>query len=338
MTKYGDIPNRVGIFAVAGLLKKALPTMIMQRWGQVTSLPKHKGDTVKWRRYERFAARMAPLAEGVPPAAQALRSRDYQATLQQYGGVVALTDRAVDYSEDSPLERATEGCREQFSETEERLTIEIVKASANRYYAGSATGRSTVNDKIKRGDLLKIKRGFERANVQKMNQMIMPTPNVSTHGIPETYIALCHTDLKPDISSCTGFIAVAEYADPRKAVQGEVGTVDEFRFICSNLFTPWEAEGAAGNVYLSNRCSVPSGTTAKCDVYPVIVMGRDAYGVVRLQGKDACDIKVVQPETPDSSDPLGQRGSVGWKFYFAGAILFEDACAVLHVACTADPQ
>lgn len=336
INKYGDIPNEVGLYAVAGLLKKALPTMIMQRFGQVTSLPKHKGDTVKWRRYERFAARMAPLAEGVPPAAQALRFRDYVATLQQYGGVVRLTDRAVDYSSDSPLERATEGCREQFAETEERLTIEVLKATANRYYSGTATGKSGVTATIKRGDLLKIKRGFERANVQKMHQMIMPTPSESTHGIPETYIAICHTDLKPDIAACTGFISIAEYGDPRKAFQGEFGTVDEFRFLCSNLITPWEAAGGSTTDKLSNRCTPPAAG-ANCDVYPVIVMGKDAYGVVRLQGKDSLDLKVVQPETPDSSDPLGQLGSVGWKFYWAAAILFEDACACLHVACTAEP-
>lgn len=332
---YGEIAPRVGVMAVLRLLENALPRMVMQRFGQVTTLPKKRGDTVKWRRYERFAAAMAPLAEGVPPTAQPLRARDYTATLQQFGAVVKLTDKAVELHEDNPLDVAVRHCSDQFAETEERLTIELCKGSANRYYAGGVIGRTSVVSRVTRGDFRRVARGFARANVAKINRMIAPSPDANTWGIEETYFALGHTDLEADIRSCNGFIPYSEYGEPNLKVEGEVGAVESFRVVLSNLVEPYLKGGGDSADMLSDGAA-PAGAV-KCDVYPVLCLGKDAYGVVRLQGVKAAHISVLQPNVPRYGDELGQNGSVGWKFWWAGAILFEDALAVLEVAATANP-
>jgi len=332
---YGEIAPRVGVMAVLRLLENALPRMVMQRFGQVTTLPKKRGDTVKWRRYERFAAAMAPLAEGVPPTAQPLRMRDYSATLQQFGAVVKLTDKAVDLHEDNPLDVAIRGCSDQFAETEERLTIEMCKGSANRYYAGGVLGRTSVVARVTRGDLRRVERGFARANVAKINRMIAPTPDANTWGIEETFFAIGHTDLAADFRSCTGFIPYSEYGEPNRRVEGEIGAVEAFRIILSNLVEPYLAGGGNANDMLSN--GVAPAAAAAVDIYPILCVGKDAYGVVRLQGVKSAHVSVLQPNVPRYGDELGQNGSVGWKFWWAGAILFEDALAVLEVACTANP-
>ena len=332
---YGEISPRVGVYAVLKLLENALPGMVMQRFGQVTTLPKKRGDTVKWRRYERFAAALAPLAEGVSPTAQPLRARDYTVSLKQYGAWCRITDKCVDMHEDGPLDVAIRQCSDQFKETEERLTIECLKGSAVRYYANGVAGRANVANAVSRGDFRRVARGFQRANVAKINRMVMPTPNANTHGIPDTYIAVCHTDLDSDIRNCTGFISYAEYGDPKNKVDGEIGAIENFRIITSNLVEPYLASGAVGTTNLSN--GVAPSSSAAADVYPIICLGQDAYGVVRLQGVNAAHVCVLQPDTPRGGDPLGQRGSVGWKFWHAAKILFEDACAILEVACTANP-
>jgi len=332
---YGEIAPRVGVMAVLRLLENALPRMVMQRFGQVTTLPKKRGDTVKWRRYERFAAAMAPLAEGVPPTAQPLRCRDYTATLQQFGAVVKLTDKAVELHEDNPLDVAVRECANQFAETEERLTIEMCKASANRYYAGGVLGRTAVVARVTRGDLRRVERGFARANVAKINRMIAPSPDANTFGVEETYFAIGHTDLAADFRSCTGFLPYSEYGEPNRKVEGEIGAVESFRIILSNLVEPYLKAGGNANDMLSD--GAPPAGAAAADIYPIICLGKDAYGVVRLQGVKSAHISVLQPNVPRYGDELGQNGSVGWKFWWAGAILFEDALAVLEVACTANP-
>jgi hypothetical protein len=72
LVHYGDIPPAVGVMAVMRLLDVAQPVMLMQRWPQVTQMPRKRGDTVRWTRYERFAAALAKIAEGVTPTADHL--------------------------------------------------------------------------------------------------------------------------------------------------------------------------------------------------------------------------------------------------------------------------
>ena len=337
MVTYGEIPPRIGVMAVLRLLEVAQPRMVMQRFSQVTPLPKKRGDTVKWRRYERFAAALAPLAEGTPPTAQPLRKRDYVATLQQFGALVRITDKVDDLHEDSPLDVAVKLCGDQMAETEEVLTLEMCKASANRYYANGVAGRTTVAARITRSDFRRVERGFARANVKKINRLISPTPNANTYGVEETYFAIVHTDQTADIRSCTGFRPYSEYGDPKQRVDGEIGAVEAFRIIGQNLLTPYLKAGATTADMLADGDTPPGGGAA-ADVYPVLCLGLDAYGVVRLQGSKAASVMVLQPNVPRGGDELGQKGSVGWKFWWAGAILFEDALAVLECACKANPD
>jgi N4-gp56 family major capsid protein len=77
-----------------------------------------------------------------------------------------------------------------------------------------------------------------------------------------------------------------------------------------------------------------STTGANADVYPVVYLGRDAFGIVPLKGKDSLIPMVVNPR-PASGDPLAQRGTVGWKAMTTAVILNDAWMARLEVACTA---
>jgi N4-gp56 family major capsid protein len=75
-----------------------------------------------------------------------------------------------------------------------------------------------------------------------------------------------------------------------------------------------------------------SGTSA--DVYPILYIARDAYGIVPLRGKDSLTPMVVNPK-PAAGDPLGQRGTVGWKAW-QSAVILQDAFLIrAEVAATA---
>ena len=65
-----------------------------------------------------------------------------------------------------------------------------------------------------------------------------------------------------------------------------------------------DAGGAKGTMLST------TGTSA--DVYPVIYLGANAYGIIALKGQYAVTPMVVNPK-PSDSDPLAQRGSVSWK-------------------------
>jgi N4-gp56 family major capsid protein len=52
----------------------------------------------------------------------------------------------------------------------------------------------------------------------------------------------------------------------------------------------------------------------------MLYFARDAYGIVAFKGGNALTPMVVNPVASDS-DPLAQRGHVGWKGYSATIIL-----------------
>jgi N4-gp56 family major capsid protein len=75
-----------------------------------------------------------------------------------------------------------------------------------------------------------------------------------------------------------------------------------------------------------------AGTSA--DVYPVVYVAKESYGLIPLKGRGAVTPKVLNPDTPRGGDPLGQRGSVGWKTYFVAKILNEAWMARLETAAS----
>jgi len=335
--KFGDISPRVGIKAVAKLLAVGQPLLLTQRFAQVDDIGTRQGNTIKWRRYLPFAVSTAPLAEGVPPSVQPMSKADYTAVLQQYGAVVELTDVCYDLHEDNPLDVAVTRCGEQMAQTIELLTIDVLKSGTNVYYASSVANRAAVTNPPSRADFRLIARGFDRNDAQPLTKVVSPTANVGTMGIEPAFIALASTDLEPDIRNITGFKTTVEYGSPGAKMPGEIGAVERFRFCLSRMFTPWAAQGASVATMLANGIK-PSGAT-NCDVYPIICLARDAYGVVRLQGMKAAEVKVRQPnQNPDSGDPLAQKGTVGWKTYFTAAILNEQWIARLECSCTATPN
>ena len=77
-----------------------------------------------------------------------------------------------------------------------------------------------------------------------------------------------------------------------------------------------------------------STTGTNADVYPILFVARDAYGIVPLKGKDSLTPMVVNPK-PAHGDPLGQRGTAGWKTMQTSVILNDLWQVRLEVAATA---
>uniref|UniRef100_A0A6H1ZM01 Putative capsid protein n=1 Tax=viral metagenome TaxID=1070528 RepID=A0A6H1ZM01_9ZZZZ len=247
-----------------------------------------------------------------------------------------LTDVVFDTHEDDVPKETVNLCGDQMGETVEVVTIATLKSGSNVFYANNAGSRSAVNSPCLAGDFKRIERSLSKNKATMITSMIKASQNISTEPIDPAYIAMGHTDLKADIEAMEGFVPVRNYADSSKMVHpSEVGSLGVFRFCLTPLFEAWLAGGTAGTTYLTSG-DIPSTSTA-CDVYPIIVVGKDSYGVVRLQGVDAVKPAVVYPK-PVVGDELAQRGFVSWKIYFTSVILNSAWVARYEVAATATPS
>lgn len=333
-TVYGDISPMVEGYARARLLHRGQHLMVTERFGYFDPQQKNKTKTAKWRRYKSLVRASSPLSEGVPPTGQKLTYDDINAILEQYGDVTKTSDVIRDTHTDDVLAEQMDLAGEQIAETIEEMRITFLKAGSNVYYADGVASRATVNSPPTRGDFRKIYRAFKLKKAMEISRIIKASEKVSTEAVMPGYFAMGHTDLDADIRGITGFIPVKEYSDSSKALPGEIGAIEQFRIILTPMFEPWQAAGASGMTYLSGGVEV--STAASCDVYPLICVAKNGYAIVPLQGNKAVTVTVVNPK-PNSHDPLGQVGYVGWKTMQTGTILNQNWVARLECAATADP-
>lgn len=334
-TAYGDITPRQAAYSMAGFLKRAIPNMTIERFGQAFVVPPNNTNVAKFRRY--FLAggtgsysgnagnyfmptATTPLTEGVTPTGKKLANKDYTVQLQQYGDFIEFSDVIQDIHEDYPalLREMMDILGESAALTVEQLRFNVLKAGTNVYYANGAS-RAAVNTPITLALQRRITRSMKRQNAMAMTSVLKSSPAYNTQPIESSFIALVHPDVENDIRDMDGFISTKHYASITP-FEGELGSVEDVRYVRSTVIEPWaDAGGAAGTTVLST-----TGTAA--DVYPILYIARDAYGVVALRGKSVANIMVVMPKAA-SGDPLGQRGTAGWKLWNATVIL-QDAFLV----------
>jgi len=315
ITEYGDVSPRVGIFAAVQMLKHAQPIIILEKFAQVRPMPQNKGQTIKFRRPVPFAVATTPLTEGVTPASQKLSYEDVTASLAQYGSWCELTDVIADTHEDPVLNDMSMLCGEQAAETKEMLNWGIVSAGTNVIYSNGAA-RTDVNTAISLDKIRLAVRTLRAQRAKPLTKIQDGSVKVGTRPIEAGYIAFGHTDMEADLRSLTGFTPIAEYGSRQPLCEYESGSVENIRFILSPLYTPVEDGG--GTAATNNMIST-GGTDS--DVYQTVIMGQEAWGTVPLKGKEAVKPMVLNPNTPRGGDPLGQRGSVGWKTWHVAKVL-----------------
>jgi N4-gp56 family major capsid protein len=313
-TTYGDINQRTAAFAAADMLRHSEPWLILSKMGMTKPLPKNKAETMKFRRPIPLAAATTPVVEGVTPTAQKISYEDVSVTLKQYGRPIEITDKVTELSEDPVMDTATMLAGEQAGATIEQVLYGILRAGTNVFYANGAS-RSAVNTVLTLNKQRAVTRALAAQKALKITRMLKSGPEYGVSAVEAAYVAVAHTDLDSDIRNLTGFIPVAKYGSRQPISEHEIGSVEQVRYILSPDLDPFaDAGGLDGNVVLST-----TGTNA--DVYPILYFGQDAFAQVPLKGEEAIVPMVLNPGTPSKSDPMGQRGYVSWKAWYAAVIL-----------------
>lgn len=325
------------------ILKHAMPAEVLGITGQQRQMPKNQGKTIVHRRYLPYGAAATDrntinrpsvdaaaheLQEGVTPTADSLTPQDITVTLKQYGCLYELTDVTADTYEDDVPEEMKKQTGERIALVREMIRFGTVKAGTNVFYAGGGSTRGSVNAKMTLTLLRKISRNLQANHAKRITGILEAGPKVSTRPVEASYLVFAHTDAESDIRDLAGFTPVAEYGNRKVVSPYEVGSCENFRFILSPELAAYTDSGAA----VGSTGLMTSGT--KVDVYPFIVTGEDAWGQVTLRGMDAIDPTYIPPGQKDKSDPLGQRGYVGAKFYMACTMLNEGWMAVAEAGVT----
>lgn len=326
---FGDISLGNAAKAMTESLKHAAPILVLSKLAKSLWIGFNETKIARFRRIVPLAPKTAALTEGVTPTGSDFRYDIVEIPLVQLGDYMPTTDVLLDLHDNPIGKDMWTAASEQAAQTIEQWIYAAVTAGTSVFYAGAVSGRNNVVGFLTKGQQQTITRTLARNKAKKVRNILAGSPDHSTSPIEAAYICITHTDMAPSIRGMEGFIPVAKYGQRVPICDEELGSVDDVRYI----LTPWalpivNAGGAKGTG--ETECMSTGGTNA--DVYPALYFGEDSFGALspkagKSGGKSVPSAGSIQPlvvhPKPSSSDPLGQRGSVGWKTYFQSKILNE---------------
>lgn len=341
LTTTGDINYRTAGYMARELLKRAQPLLLVTRLGTPKPLPKNSTRTMKFRGYHHLDNQPKALTEGITPQASKPTFHDIEVTINQYGDYVHLTDVLHDTHEDPLISEFSDILGEQSAIMMERITIGALMAGTNVYYSGSVGGgvamsRAQVNEPLNLNFQRRVLRGLKRQLAQPITNVVSASPNFGTSPIAPGYIAVAHVDLEPDIREMRGFVPVERYGGGYRPLEGELGSVEGVRYCLTTLMEPGIGVGGIPNAGTNVETDI--GGTGNANVYPVFYFGKHAFGTIPFAksrgGASPITPMVLNPNVPRGGDPLGQRGTIGWKAWHAAVILYDAYMARAEVAAS----
>lgn len=287
------------------LLDRALPKLLHNMFGQSRPVDQKKGNIAKFRRYTASLGSTAPLLDGITPTSLTITVTDLTETLQQYGGFIEYTDQVEYFNEDPVLTEFTQLCGEDAGLVLDKVWRDKLNAGSSVYRGGAVAARNLIVTRVTTTELEIIRRTLADADAMPFEANIKPSTGIGTTPIRSAYICIIHPDLSYDVDKLAGFVPVSQYSNPSVAYDREIGAYKNFRFIETTNAKFWADSGGAVGATGSKSTS---GTSL--DIYSMIILAKNAYGVTDLKG---AALETIIKSKEQEGGPLNQRGTVGWK-------------------------
>lgn len=310
------VPTGVNNFYSRSMLKAARPLLVHLRWGQVRDIPRNSGEVIKFRRYSLLAVNTTSLSEGVTPSGTQLSVTDITATPLQYGDYITLTDYLVFTTLDPILTETAELLGQQAGNSLDQIARDVLIAGSTVQYASSASSTNTVTAAmtLTRAEVREAVRTLQNNDAKKVTRMVNPSTGFNTSPINAAYIGIISPSTLFDLKDEVGFIPVEEYASQGNVMEGEVGAMDDVRFV------------------MTTNASTTTGSLTT--VHRTLIMGQDYYGISRISGEAMRNI-VKALGSGGTADPLDQRSTSGWKATFVAKRLNENFAVRIEHGVTA---
>lgn len=277
------------------------PHLMFADPGRRIVIPGRAGYSLEWRQFAALSAATTALTQGVTPVGTNASVSAISATPAQYGDYITYTDVLDMVAIDPILVEYVKMLAEQAGLTLDTVARDVLNAGTNVQYADAVANRASVAaaNKFDTTELDKAVRTLEIANVPKiMDEM------------GGSYICLIHPNTKYDLRADSGWKTPDQYAGGMKLYSGEDGRWNGVRILRSTNTKVFAGAGDSG-----------------IDVYSSLVMGQHYFGTGKWEdntggqkmmsgapgSSEVVEFFVKPLGSAGSSDPLNQRGTVGWK-------------------------
>lgn len=266
-----------------------------------------------------------------------------EGSIAKFGFFTEFSQEALDFDSDDMLmdHLSTELMNGAVQLTEAVLQRDLLTAAGTVLYAGAATSPGTITgegatiSKVSYANLMRLDQILTDNLTPKSTKIITGSRLVDTKVLPSCRVAYVGSELIPVLRAMTdlfgnkAFIEVQHYADAGTVLNGEIGSIDSFRFVEVPEMLHWAGAGGAVTTNPGYRA-----TNGKYDVYPILVVGSDSFATIGFQtdGKSvklSVMTKMPGKEVADRTDPFGETGFSSIKWYYGALILRPERIAVV---------
>ena len=300
----------------------------------------------------------ASLAEGAGRVnTRSLSKVTMETTLARYGEMIEYTDEVELFSEDYIQTRYREELGELANSRIEDLIQLDMLGTPTVMFSGVATSKATVGDgaaadgstddvyKVSYDLMRKAVRKLRRNRAKKNTQIVTGSTKIGTQPIAPAYYGVIGADVKADLETLTRgssyetefvFVPVHKYAAASTLAEGEVGYMNEVRFIESEAAVTYRAAGAkipdsyAGTLQYSDNGSGEN----HFDVFPILFPTEGAFATVGLKGQGKIKFNSKSPKDVDNVNVYGNQGFFSYSLWYAGIILEAEKLLAVYVAAS----
>ena len=270
------------------------------------------------------------------------KRKTLEGTFEKFGFFDEYTQESVDFdSDDGLLQHVNREMINGASEiTEDALQIDLINAAGVIKFAGNATLNTNVgaDDVVTYGDLMRLSIDLDNNRTPKHTKLITGTRMIDTRTVPGARVMYIGSELIPtlkamkDLHNNPAFISVEKYAAGTEVITGEIGAIDNFRFVVVPEMLKWAGVGADAT---ANTTHYKTGT--KFDVFPMLCVGSESFTTIGFQtdGKSV-KFKITHKkpgeETADRNDPYGETGFMSIKWYYGFMALRPERIGLIKTA------
>lgn len=279
-----------------------------------------------------------------------------EGSIHQFGFFTEFTKESLDFdSEDNVKDHlARELMNGAVQLTEAVLQRDLLAGAGTVLFAGAATSDATITGEVTpaAGAVPEIPASVVNyQNLMRLNQILTDnrTPmqttiisgsrNIDTKVIGVGRVMYVSSALSPlllgmkDLFDNKAFVEPQHYADAANLLNGEIGAAAGFRFIQVPEMLHWAGAGAVVTNNPGYRSSMKGGAE-HYDVYPMLVVGDDAFQTIGFQTdgktvKFSVITKMPGNETADRNDPYGLTGFSSIRWYYGILIKRPERLALI---------
>lgn len=289
---------------------KALPIMRFSQFAtQKTELGVEPGLTISMLTYDNLKLGGA-LQEMQNMSTQALSGSMKQITVQEHGNAVSNSELLIQSSFDDIMATTTTLLGRDYALVMDCELRDVALSGTNIVYAGGKASRDAITD----ADKLQV------ATIKDAIEVL------ATNNAPKYqnmyWICFVHPHQSRDLRDDSAWINASNYGAPEQLFTGEIGRIDDTRFIETTLMCNGKAS-AKDPAYKADLVKGAGDTANKADIYQAVIFGDQYYGIAWSLPVELRDNGV---------EDFGRKRSLAWYAIWGTGLLHNDYGVVIETA------